>query len=155
MFVMPVTRAPQRPAFKLHARDLSRAIDSLFERSFDAAPARASADTTEAPRRPALDVREADGHYTVELDMPGVGKEAVKVTIEGARVSIEAASTATRQAVDGEKLLLSERRTPAYARSFVLPVEVDEDASQARLENGVLSVKLVKKTRPSRQVQVN
>ena len=46
----------------------------------------------DAARTPALDVSEDDKGYRVTVDMPGVAKEAVKVRVEGRRVSIETAT---------------------------------------------------------------
>lgn len=112
-----------------HPRHVARVL-----RQFDA-------DTT---RSPALDVSEDDKAYSVTVDMPGVAKEAVKVRIDGRRVQIE---TATKEAAptDGSRLLYRERRAARYARSFALPVEIDQTASQARFENGVLTLTLAKR----------
>lgn len=150
MFVMPVTRT-HRHAYNGHARDLSRAFDRLFEGSVERVFA-AAADS--ATRQPSLDLRETEQSYSVQLDMPGVAKEDVKVTIDGKRVSIEAAARAEAPAPEGERLLVRERSATAYARSFTLPVEVDESASQARLENGVLSLTLTKKLKPATQLAI-
>ena len=150
MFVMPVTRT-HRHAYNGHARDLSRAFDRLFDSSVERVFA-AAADS--ATRQPSLDLRETEQSYSVQLDMPGVAKEDVKVTIDGKRISIEASSPADAPAAEGERLLVRERSRTAYARSFTLPVEVDESASQARLENGVLSLTLTKKLKPATQLAV-
>jgi HSP20 family protein len=98
----------------------------------------------DAARTPALDVSEDDKGYRVTVDMPGVAKEAVKVRVEGRRVSIE---TATEEAAptDGSRLLYRERRAARYARSFSLPAEIDQGQSEARFENGVLTLNLVKR----------
>lgn len=95
-------------------------------------------------RTPALDVSEDDKGYRVTVDMPGVAKEAVKVRVEGRRVNIE---TATEEAAptDGSRVLYRERRAARYARSFSLPVEIDQGQSEARFENGVLTLNLVKR----------
>ena len=45
---------------------------------------------------------------------------------------------------DDERVLRSERYYGAVYRSFVLPVELDEEASAAKYENGVLELKLAK-----------
>jgi HSP20 family protein len=98
----------------------------------------------DAARTPALDVSEDDKGYRVTVDMPGVAKEAVKVRVDGRRVSIE---TATEEAAptDGSRLLYSERRAARYARNFSLPTEIDQGQSEARFENGVLTLNLVKR----------
>lgn len=96
-------------------------------------------------RTPALDIAEDDAAYSVTVDMPGVAKEAVKVRVEGRRVHIETASTEASAPTDGSRVLYRERRAASYARSFSLPVEIDQSQSQARFENGVLTLNLVKR----------
>ncbi|MDR7334433.1 Hsp20/alpha crystallin family protein [Roseateles asaccharophilus] len=113
-----------------HPRQVVRAL-----RQFDA-------DTT---RTPALDVSEDDKAYNVTVDMPGVAKEAVKVRVEGRRVHIETVSSEAAAPTDGSRVLYRERRAASYARSFSLPVEIDQGQSQARFENGVLTLTLVKR----------
>jgi len=43
-------------------------------------------------RSPALDMAETEHGYTIKLDLPGMGKEDVKISIDGQRVMLEAAS---------------------------------------------------------------
>jgi len=113
-----------------HPRHVARAL-----RSFDA----------DTPRQPALDVSEDDKAYQVTVDMPGVAKEAVKVRIEGRRVAIETAGTGAAASGDGSRLLYRERVAARYARSFSLPVEIDQAQSTAHFENGVLTLSLAKR----------
>lgn len=96
-------------------------------------------------RTPALDIAEDDKAYSVTVDMPGVTKEAVKVRVEGRRVHIETASANAAAPTDGSRVLYRERRAASYARSFSLPVEIDQAQSQARFDNGVLTLTLVKR----------
>lgn len=96
-------------------------------------------------RTPALDISEDDKAYSVTVDMPGVTKEAVKVRVEGRRVHIETASADAAAPTDGSRVLYRERRAASYARSFSLPVEIDQAQSQARFDNGVLTLTLVKR----------
>jgi HSP20 family protein len=58
--------------------------------------------------------------------MPGVAKEAVKVRVEGRRVHIETATAEAAAPTDGSRVLYRERRAASYARSFSLPVEIDQ-----------------------------
>lgn len=99
----------------------------------------------DAARSPALDVSEDDKAYRVTVDMPGVAKEAVKVRIEGRRVHVETVTPEAESATDGSRLLYRERRAARYARSFSLPQEIDQATSEARFENGVLTLNLVKR----------
>lgn len=141
MFVMPVTRRSHSPSVingvALH--DLGRVVDRLFD-DLGVAP-------RAALRSPAVDVRESETNYVLVADLPGAAKEDVKVSIDGHKVTI-AATVKAAAAQEGERALLSERAVTQYERSLKLPVEVDDQASTARLENGVLTLTLVKKARP-------
>ena len=144
MFVLsrPAHRAPQ----------LSRVVDRVFDESLDrlfgGAPAGAPS------RTPALDVSETDTGYNLVLDVPGVTRAQLKVSVEGRRVSIETVDApkaeATEAVADASKeaaprALYRERSSARYARTVSLPAEVDQAASQAKFENGVLTLTLAKK----------
>jgi HSP20 family protein len=146
MFLVPVTRS---------ASDLVRSFDRLFDASFDrffvGVPNRASVE-----RSPALDVAESEQAYTVTIDLPGVAKDDVKVSIEGRKVSIEAKSAKVNERKDGDRVLVRERAESSFARSFVLPVELNQERSNAKLEHGVLTLELAKNANASvRQITVN
>ena len=107
-------------------------------------------------RSPALDVAETDVGYTVKLEMPGVAKDDIKVSVEGRKVSLQAQSANTDEKKDGERVLYRERSVTSYARSFTLPVEVDQAESGAKLEHGVLTLTLPKRhLRAAAQITVN
>ena len=139
MFVLPLPRSASRATF-------SRVADDSFDRFFSNAVAAASS------RSPALDVRETDTAYTVSFDVPGVSREQLKVSVEGRKVSIETVDVAKpvdapveAPKVDAPRSLYRERSTARYARTVSLPAEVDQSASQAKFENGVLILTLAKK----------
>jgi len=92
-----------------------------------------------------VDVKEADNTYVVHAEIPGVKKDDIHVTVEGNQVTIAAEVRREAEDKDGERQLRSERYYGAVYRSFVLPVELDETASEAKYENGVLELKLAKK----------
>ena len=137
MFVLPLTHSVSRRAAS------HRAFDRLFDESLDRFLGGASAPA--ATRTPAMDVVETDTAYLVQLDVPGATKDQFQVTVEGRRVSIETAAPTAAEAKDGERVLYRERSASAYARTVALPAEVDQAASQAKFENGVLTLTLVKK----------
>jgi HSP20 family protein len=92
----------------------------------------------------------------VKLEMPGVAKEDVKVAIEGRQVSVQA--RARNRGAQGRCARgLPRAFTPAsYARSFTLPLEVDQPSPGAKLENGVLTLTLPKRGCPrAAQITVN
>jgi len=102
---------------------------------------------TDAPAvaRARLDVLDKGGHYAVKVDLPGVAKDDIRVTLDGARVSIEADSKTDNEVKDGERVLHTERYAASYARRFELPAEIAEDGAEAKFENGVLNLVLPKR----------
>jgi HSP20 family protein len=143
MFIVPVSR---------ESRQLARLFDDTFERFF--APLTATEPL--ASRSPALDVVEADGGYTVKLEMPGVAKDDIKVSIEGRQVTVRAQSQRNEEKKEGERVVYRERSVSSYARTFTLPVEVDQTDAGAKLENGVLTLSLPKRgARAAAQITVN
>ncbi|WP_426207891.1 Hsp20/alpha crystallin family protein [Massilia sp. TWP1-3-3] len=92
-----------------------------------------------------LNVSETDRSFEVQAELPGVKKEDVKVAIEHQRVTIEGESRREQEQREGENVLYTERGASKFVRTFMLPVEVDEAGTQARMENGILTLTLPKK----------
>lgn len=117
------------------------ALDEIVRGLF--APVRV--DPTEGGLPIKVDVVETDSGYIVHADIPGVKKDEIQVSIERNQVSIAAEVKRANETRDGERVLRSERYAGSVFRSFVLPVELDEAASEAKYDNGVLELKLAKK----------
>ena len=92
-----------------------------------------------------MDIVDKGDKYTVTVDLPGVKKEDIRVTVEGSRVAIAAESKSESETKNGDKVLYTERRAASYARAFELPVEVTEENADATFENGVLRLTLPKR----------
>ncbi len=97
------------------------------------------------PQSIKVDVKENGAAYTVEAEIPGVSKEDIHVTIDGNIVTLRAEVRQLDAQAADEKLLRSERYYGSVARSFQLPVDIDEDAAKAKYDNGVLTLNLPKK----------
>jgi HSP20 family protein len=67
--------------------------------------------------------------YTLSLDMPGIAKDQLSISMDGAVVRIQSKDDAPRR----------------YRAAYEFPQEIDGAASEAKLENGVLTLKLAKK----------
>lgn len=97
-----------------------------------------------APRSIVLDVSETENGYRVQSELPGVAKDDIHVAIEGNQVTI--AAEVKRSGVDeNARVLRNERYYGNVYRTFALPVELDEGGSEAKYENGLLTLTLVKK----------
>lgn len=141
MFIVPSSR---------ETRQFHRLFDDAFERVFGPAAVEGV-----ASRSPALDVVEGERAYTVKLEMPGVAKEDVRVSIEGRQVSVQAQAQAQDERKEGERLVYRERSVASFARSFNLPSEVDQAESGAKLDHGVLTLTLPKRSaRSAAQITV-
>jgi len=76
-----------------------------------------------------LDFEQDDTSWTLSLDLPGLSREDLAISIEGTVVRIESKPEAKRQ----------------VKAAYELPLQIDVSASDAKLENGVLTLKLAKK----------
>lgn len=91
-----------------------------------------------------MDVKEADGKYLINADIPGVKKEDIHVSVEGNRVSISAEVKQEKEVKEGERVIRSERSYGMASRSFSLADEVDQSKVQAKYTDGVLELTLPK-----------
>lgn len=96
-----------------------------------------------------IDVAEADNAYVVKAEIPGVNKDDIQVSIDGNQVTIGAEVKRETETKEGQRALRTERHYGSVYRGFTLPAEIDEAASNAKYENGVLELKLVKKQAPA------
>jgi HSP20 family protein len=92
-----------------------------------------------------MDVSETDNGYVVHSEMPGVQKEDIAVAIAGDQVTITAEVKQQWEKKEGDRMLRNERYFGNIYRSFTLPVELDESACEARYDNGILELRLVRK----------
>ena len=76
--------------------------------------------------------------FQITLDVPGVAREHLAISIEGAVVRIISREGAPRQ----------------YRAAYELPQEIDTALSEAKLENGVLILKLTKKVPVNNAVEI-
>jgi len=92
-----------------------------------------------------IDVKEDDGAYVVQAEIPGVKKEDINVTINGNQVAISTEVKREREDKQGEKVLRSERYYGKVYRAFSLAQDVDEASAKAKYDEGVLELRLPKK----------
>lgn len=99
-----------------------------------------------APTQVRMDVTENDKEYQVLAELPGLKKEEISVTINGNEITISAEVKQEKDVKDGETVLRAERYYGKIQRAFTLGQEVDEATAQAKYHDGVLELKLPKKT---------
>jgi HSP20 family protein len=82
-----------------------------------------------ATRQKAGSFAQDDTSFTLTFDVPGIAREQLSIGIEGSVVRIESKEGAARQ----------------YKAAYELPQDIDPATSEAKLEHGVLTLKLAKK----------
>ena len=114
MFFAPVLRTRAvAPSYRSFDRSFERFVNEAFSGSGNLG----------------FEVKQDDKAWTLSLDLPGVAREDLAITIEGAIVRIETRAEARRR----------------YKAAYELAEEIDAEATTAKLENGVLTLTLAKK----------
>lgn len=90
---------------------------------------------------PAANIREEKDAYLLELEMPGVAKDGIEVTVEAGELTIVGRRSDAR--IEGE-IVYQESRRGDYRRTFELDPSIDTAKIQARMEQGVLRLTLPK-----------
>jgi HSP20 family protein len=98
-----------------------------------------------------VDVAEKNGSYLVTAEVPGVKKEDIRVSVDGAQVTLEAEVKQEREAGKDERVLHVERAYGKATRSFSLPQEIDEAKVEAKYRDGLLELTLPKKAAAQRK----
>ncbi len=102
---------------------------------------------------PVAEITETDTGWLVELDLPGVAKDAVDIEVHGRRVTISGERAATER--DGT-VRRSTRATGAFSYAVTLGTALDAEHVDAALVDGVLAVNLAKHDADQpRKVDVN
>ncbi len=92
---------------------------------------------------PAIDVSETDSEYRAEIELPGVKKEDLNVTIENGRLHIEGRRE-EEEKEEGKHYVRMERTSGSFSRTLQIPPTVDEEGAEAEFKDGVLIVRLKK-----------
>ena len=92
---------------------------------------------------PRFDIRETEGALLVDAELPGMGKEDIKIHVDGKQLTVEG-ETRREEREDKEHWHYMERRFGRFQRTMVLPETCDTDGIQARHENGVLHLEIPK-----------
>ena len=109
---------------------------------------------------PAINVKESDKAYIVELAAPGMKKEDFNVHIndEGNLVVKMESKTEKKDEDKNTRYLRREFSYSKFEQTLILPDDVKKEEISAKVENGVLTVELPKlveeKVKLSRQIDI-
>jgi len=88
---------------------------------------------------PAINTREGEYAYHVEVDLPGVNKDDIEIKVEDNTLIISG-ERKTKEEIKEENYYKVESRFGSFSRSFSLPEEADIENIHAESTDGVLEV---------------
>lgn len=102
---------------------------------------------------PAMDMVEHDDDYTVYIDLPGVDKKDLELSVENNVLSIKGVK---KEPSGNRKFFRKETWTGEFRRTVSLPAAADSQKVSAELKDGVLSIAIGKREElKPRQISVN
>lgn len=109
---------------------------------------------------PAVNVRENDDEFMIEVAAPGMKKEDFKINYDNGRLTISSEISEDRQNAEDERYTRREYRYQSFQRSFTVPENVVYgEKIQAQYTDGILSISLPKrdevKPKPARQIKIS
>ena len=121
---------------------------AMFDQIFGNSGTRSAASLMRAPE---TDVVETEREIRAQVEMPGLKRENIEVDVENNVLTIRGEKREERTEGQEGRYHLAERRWGTFARSFVLPRDVDADNIAAAFEDGVLRVSIPKSEKARRR----
>jgi len=114
--------------------------------------------STRTNSMPAVNIRENEKNFTLELAVPGMDKKNLKIDINDDVLTISSeARTENEESSEGYKR--KEFSYTSFCRSFYIPENVNREKIEASYKDGILNVELPKleedKSKISRQIQIS
>lgn len=119
-------------------------MDTPFEREFFGRKSPVYSGHVDQMMR--TDIREADGGYELDMDLPGFKKEDIKVQLQDGYLTVSASRNTDNDKKDENgKYIRRERYAGTVSRSFYVGEYVTESDIHAKFENGILKLSIPKK----------
>lgn len=109
---------------------------------------------------PAVNVKENDNEYLIEVAAPGLKRGDFKVNYDNGRLTISSEKRVEHEEKDGEKVTRREFSYQSFQRSFTIPeTTVAVDKITAKYEDGILHITLPKreevKPKPAKEIKIS
>jgi HSP20 family protein len=135
-------------ALLMKPEPFTREVDRLFDAFFGAGDA--------GGRRwvPPMDLVEAEDHFVLKADLPGLSEGDVNIEIQDGTLTISGERSAEHEQREKGWYRI-ERSFGRFQRSLSLPEGIDADAVSAGFDRGVLEVRIPKpEERQPRRVEI-
>jgi len=121
---------------------MQREMNKMFDRFFQSGGL-AENELTPSNWLPAVDLVEKDSEFVAKVELPGVKKEEVKITLHDNILSIRGEKKEEKETKESNYHRL-ERSYGSFQRSFTLPTSVKNDKVEAEYKDGILTITLPK-----------
>lgn len=118
-------------------REINRMFDDFFRSDRDESSLLAQA------WKPAVDIVEEDDAYVAKIELPGVNKDDVKITMQDNVLTVRGEKKAEKKGKE-ENMHRVERFYGSFQRSFTLPSSVKNDKIEADYKDGILTINMPK-----------
>ena len=89
------------------------------------------------------DIREKDGKYILEMEIPGYKKEDVKISLYNGTLTVSASHTMTDEEKNNAgKILRQERFSGSCSRTFYVSDAIEDTDIRASFKDGILTIEL-------------
>ena len=123
--------------------EFDRLFNTLFERS-----------NVQQRWVPAMDLVEADDHFLLRADLPGLGEDDVNIEVRDNTLTVSGERKAEHEQREKGWYRL-ERQFGQFSRSISLPDGIEPDVISASFDHGVLEVRVPKpEQRKPRRIQI-
>lgn len=123
-----------RPGSDLMSKRFSDIMDEFFN---DAVKARQDSFV------PGIDISETDDKFLINVELPGMKKDDIDVSLENGRLTISGERKFEKED-KGKTFHRIETSYGSFNRSFQLPDNVDEESVKATYEDGILNISIDK-----------
>ena len=102
---------------------------------------------------PAVNVKESDKNFEIEVAAPGYDKKDFNVSIENGVLTISAETQTKNETKSDNNYRRKEFECSSFSRSFTLPQSIGENDINARYEDGVLRLTIARKEEAPRNAK--
>ncbi|WCR58374.1 Hsp20/alpha crystallin family protein [Wolbachia endosymbiont of Ctenocephalides felis wCfeJ] len=132
-------------------RGLQKAVDDMFDSFFMGL-------SPESSRRgggilPACDFYETEKDYRLSLELPGISKEDVDISMSGDNLIVKGEKKYDNKSED-KQYYHRERYYGSFYRSVQLPANVDQDKISANFSDGVLNISIPKSEKHIKKIDI-
>ena len=92
---------------------------------------------------PKVDIAESDKSFEIQLQLPGIPKDQIDITIERDQITVSGERNIEKNE-KGKKFNSIESHFGAFKRSFTLPEDINKDKIKANHTHGILIIEIPK-----------